>query len=104
MDTVPAELLQTHPPGEDSDFSSPVDAMRVGERIRLFLRGRWSRVQLLWRSPKGGYFLFAGEAPGRTHSITQAALERLSGEKLLLPLEEQVLSQRALKAVIHELV
>ncbi|MFM2448974.1 MAG: hypothetical protein RIS44_1424 [Pseudomonadota bacterium] len=104
MDTVPAELLETHPPGEDSDFSSPVDAMRVGERIRLFLRGRWSRVQLLWRSPKGGYFLFAGEAPGRTHSITQAALERLSGEKLLLPLEQQRLSQRALKAVIHELV
>jgi hypothetical protein len=103
MDTVPAELLETHPPGEDSDFSSPVDAMAVGHRARLFLRGRWSRVQLLWRSPKGSYFLFAGEAPGRTHSITQAALERLSGEKLLLPLEEQVLSQRALKAVIEEL-
>ncbi|MFM8900255.1 MAG: DUF1631 family protein [Burkholderiales bacterium] len=104
MDTVPAELLETHPPGEDSDFSSPVESMSVGQGIRLFLRGRWSRVQLLWRSPKGMYFLFAGEAPGRTHSITQAALERLSGEKLLLPLEEQVLSQRALKAVIDELV
>ena len=103
MDTVPAELLDTHPPGEDSDFASPVDGMRVGHRARLFLRGRWSRVQLLWRSPKGSYFLFAGEAPGRTHSITQAALERLSGEKLLLPLEDQLLSQRALKAVIDEL-
>jgi hypothetical protein len=103
MDTVPAELLDTHPPGEDSDFSSPVDAMRIGDRIRLFLHGRWSRVQLLWRSPKGGYFLFAGEAPGRTHSITQAALERLSGETLLLPLEEHPLSQRALKVVINEL-
>jgi hypothetical protein len=104
MDTVPAELLDTHPPGEDSDFSSPVDAMRVGDRIRLFLRGRWSRVQLLWRSPRGSYFLFAGEAPGRTHSVTEAALERLSGEKLLLPLVEHSLSQRALKVVIDELV
>jgi len=103
MDTVPAELLETHPPGADSDFSSSVDAMQAGHRAKIFLRGRWSRVQLLWRSPKGGYFLFAGEAPGRTHSITQAALERLSGEKLLLPLEEQRLSQRALKAVIDDL-
>jgi Protein of unknown function (DUF1631) len=103
METVPAELLDTHPPGQDSDFSSPVDAMRAGHRARLFLRGRWSRVQLLWRSPKGGYFLFAGEAAGRTHTITQAALERLSGEKLLLPLEEQVVSQRALRSVIDEL-
>ncbi len=103
MDTVPADLIDTHPASEDSDYDSVVDAMRPGSRHRLFLRGRWTRAELLWRSPLGGYFLFAGEYPGRTHSITQAALERLAGEKLLLPLEERPLSQRALQAVINEL-
>jgi hypothetical protein len=103
MDTVPADLIDTHPASEDSDFDSMVDAMRPGSRHRLFLRGRWTRAELLWRSPRGAYFLFAGEYPGRTHSITQAALERLSGEKLLLPLEERPLSQRALQTLINEL-
>lgn len=103
MDTVPADLIHTHPPGDDSNFNSIVDNLRPGNNVRMFLRGRWTRAQLLWCSAQNSYFLFSGESPGRTHSVTQAALERLSGENLLLPLEEHSLSQRALQTVTDEL-
>lgn len=103
MDTVPVDLIHTHPPGDDSNFNSIVETLRPGSNVRMFLRGRWTRAQLLWSSSQGSYFLFAGESPGRTHSATQAALERLSGEKLLLPLEDRPLSQRALRTLKDEL-
>ena len=64
---------------------------------------KWIRVQLLWRSPLGGLLLFAGESAGRTHSITELALKRLSSEGLVLPLEDQTLSERATAAVVREL-
>ena len=76
MDTVPAELLPTGEPGDDA-ASQRVEALRAADRMRIFLQGRWTAVQLLWRSDRGQFFLFAGEAAGRTHSITRRALERL---------------------------
>ena len=65
----------------EDDPSQRVEALRVGDRLRIFLQGRWSRVQLLWRSDRSLFFLFAGESPTRTHSITRRALERLSSRR-----------------------
>jgi hypothetical protein len=102
METVPAELMpsDTGAPGEDP--RKRIDALRVGDRLRLFLHGRWSRVQLLWRSDKGLFLLFAGEAVSRTHSITLRALERLSAAGLMQPLETRPLVQRALDVVMRD--
>ncbi len=102
METVPAELIDDHP-GDTAEAVNRVDAMRAGRSHRLFLRGRWTRALLLWRSPGGHYFLFASESPGRTHAVTRAALERLDAEKLLLPLEDRSLTQRAVEALMHEM-
>ncbi|MEO7007966.1 MAG: DUF1631 family protein, partial [Caldimonas sp.] len=57
MDTVPAEMLA----GDDSTEESGqrVENMRASERVRLFIHGRWTRCQLLWRSDQGLFFLFA---------------------------------------------
>ncbi|HEY4066479.1 MAG TPA: DUF1631 family protein [Burkholderiaceae bacterium] len=99
METVPAALLPNEPtPVEDS--RRRVAALAIGSRLRLFIRGRWNRVQLLWRSEKGLFFLFAGEATARTHSISLGALERLAGAGLMRPLEERTLVQRALDTVM----
>jgi hypothetical protein len=74
--------------------------LTVGLRLRVFLGGRWSRVQVLWRSEAGQHFLFASESPGRTHSMTLRALDRLCEENLVLFLEDLPLVQRSLGRVL----
>lgn len=105
MDTIPAEWIDAKPPNMliDTPQKQTTVGLKLGARRRLFLRGRWMRVQLMWRSPQGSLMLFAGESPGRTHSITEAALQRLIDENLLLPLEEKSLVQRAIEALYREL-
>ena len=82
METVPAEHLPSSGEHTEDDPSRRVEALRAGDRLRVFLQGRWSRVQLLWRSDRSLFFLFAGESPTRTHSITRRALERLSSGRV----------------------
>jgi hypothetical protein len=102
METVPADLLDdTHAGSPEAHLQ--VRAMPVGSRHHLFLHGRWTRVQLLWRSAHGDFFLFAGPDPTHTHSITRRALERLSEEGLLKPLDDVSLVQRAVDSLMHKL-
>jgi hypothetical protein len=105
METVPAELMNgdtavATPGGDPKDF---VKRMAPGERYRLFLQGGWARVQLLWRSEQGHFFLFAGEHPRQTHSVSLRALERLRAEKLLGALHEHSLIQRAVDGLLRNL-
>jgi len=102
METVPADFLATDL-GTPEEAARHVDALQTGERLRLFLRGRWTRVQLLWRSSKGQYLLFAGEHAGQTHSITRRALERLDAAGLVQPLEDRPVVQRAIDTLANEL-
>ena len=103
MDTVPADFLQTLPGGTVEETARRIDAIVPGVRQRLFVQGRWSSVQLLWRSEQGQYFLFAGERAGSTHSITRRALERLDAAGLVQPLETRPLVQRTLDALQNTL-
>jgi hypothetical protein len=104
METVPAELMPSDAAARADDPARRVDAVRVGDFERLFVQGRWQRVQLLWRSEQGLFFLFAGESAGRTHSITRRALERLAGAGLIQPLQTRSLVQRAIDSLSRELV
>ncbi len=101
METVPAKLMPESPTDEPA---KRVDALREADRVRLFVHGRWARVQLLWHSDQSLFFLFAGEHAGRTHSVTHRALERLAAAGLLQPLEARSLVQRALDNVTRELI
>jgi hypothetical protein len=103
METVPAELMPNDATARADDPARRVDALRVGDFERLFVQGRWQRVQLLWRSEQGLFFLFAGETAGRTHSITRRALERLAGAGLIQPLQTRSLVQRAIDSLSREL-
>jgi len=99
---VPADFLATDI-GAPEDAARRVDTLQPGDRLRMLVRGRWTRVQLLWRSDKTLYLLFAGERPGLTHSITRRALERLDAAGLLRPLEDKPTVQRAIDSLVNEL-
>ncbi len=103
METVPAEHLPSFGDNREEDPARRVEALRAGDRQRIFLHGRWSRVQLLWRSDRSLYFLFAGESTSRTHSITRRALERLNSAGLVQPLEVRSLVQRAVDRMMRDL-
>ena len=103
METVPAELIGNAPASQADGAGRRLDVLRVSDHLRLFLHGRWARVQLLWHSDAFLFYLFAGETPARTHSITQRALERLAAEGLMLALETRTLVQRALDAVMRDI-
>jgi Protein of unknown function (DUF1631) len=103
METVPAEHLPSSGDKVEDDPARRVEALRTGDRQRIFLQGRWTRVQLLWRSDRSLFFLFAGDSPARTHSITRRALERLSSAGLVQPIESKPLVQRAVDRMMREL-
>jgi Protein of unknown function (DUF1631) len=103
METVPAEHLPSGGDRVDDDPGKRVESMRVGDRQRIFLQGRWARAQLLWRSERSLFFLFAGESPTRTHSITRRALERLGSAGLVQPLETKPLTQRGVERMMREI-
>lgn len=103
MQTVPAEVMLGDLAQRGDDMSRRIDLLQPAQRLRLFLHGRWARVQLLWRSERALFYLFAGETPARTHSVTRRALERLAAEGLMQPLEARTLVQRALDAVMRDI-
>jgi hypothetical protein len=103
METVPAEHLPTGGDRVDDDPGKRIESVRVGDRQRIFLHGRWGRVQLLWRSDRSLFFLFAGESPAHTHSITRRALERLSSAGLVQPVEIKPLVQRAVDRMMRDI-
>ena len=103
METVPAELLGNEPSSHRDGGGRRLDFLRVSDHLRLFLQGRWARVQLLWHSDAFLFYLFASDTPARTHSITQRALERLAAEGLMQALETRTLVQRALDAVMRDI-
>ena len=102
MDTVPAALM-TETPTATEDPADWVSHVAPGARQRIFLNGRWTQAQLLWRSPRGTYFVYAGEAPGRTHSVTQRALERLRKADLVEDISANALVQRAVDALLRRI-
>jgi hypothetical protein len=104
METVPAEMMLSEPAMRADAMARHVDQLRPADRFRLFLLGRWARVQLLWRSEHSMFYLFAGETPGRTYSVTRRALERLAAEGLMQTPEARTLVERALDSVMRELV
>lgn len=105
METVPAALMnaQADPSQPGDDPRTWVAHMVVGGQYRVFLQGAWTVGQLLWRSEQGQFFLFAGETPQRTHSVSQRALERLREAELLSPLHAHSLIQRAVDGMLRNL-
>lgn len=102
LPTVPMAL-----PGDGSGASAQGDPwlsqLRPGTWCKLFLRGRWTTAQLLWRSDKDQFCLFTSPPPGPPQALTRRALARLRAEGLATALEERSLVQRAVDGMVLEL-
>lgn len=104
LDTVPAELLDSGAPAEaDIIAAAWLDAQAEGSWYRIFLRGRWSVMRLLWRSDAGGVWLFAGPHPQRNDAFNRDTLLRLRAEKLVRPLIQRSVVVRAAETLRRKL-
>ena len=108
METVPVDVLPSGSLGGlgEGDAGERVEAMRAGDRYRVFYGGAWRRVQLLWRSDRGLFFHFSGDgaAGGRNNgrSITRRALDKAASAGLVQPLESRPMVQRAADRLARE--
>ena len=100
MDTVPAELLDANvAPDADGAAAEWLDGQAPGGWFRLFLRGRWCAMRLLWQSESRTCWLFAAPWPQRNDAFNRETLLRLRREKLIRPLVERSLVVRAAESL-----
>lgn len=112
MEDVPTSVLdtlgqETVPMQDDSDPElGPkvsvewLEAQAPGAWIRVFLHGRWTAAQLLWRSDNGQFFMLTSQEAGRSHSLTRRAIEKLCRERLIAPMEARTLIERAVDNLV----
>ena len=104
MDTVPADLLAgAAAAGADAAAEAWLDGQAPGGWYRLFLRGRWTVMRLLWRSDSRARWLFAGPYPQRNDAFDRPTLVRLRAEVLVRPLVERAIVVRAAESVRRRL-
>lgn len=84
LETVPAALMgETRPPEPKLvDNSAWLKGLQIGDWLRVFLRGRWTRAQLLWRGQRSDVWMLADEDREKTYALRRGALERLHAEGL----------------------
>ncbi len=114
MDTVPADLLVTSTrdadrsdankdPDADKTAAAWLEAQSPGAWYRMFLRGRWSVMRLLWCSDARTRWLFASPHPQRNDAFEHATLLRLRAEKLIRPFVERAVVVRAAESLRRRL-
>ncbi len=104
MDTVPADLLADAVPAEaDAPAAAWLEQQAPGAWYRMFLRGRWTVMRLLWRSDSRSRWLFASPYPQRNDAFDRGALVRLRAEVLIRTLVERAVVVRAAESVRRRL-
>lgn len=85
LDTVPADLLDNLPGAGKQEADPPewLRQRRVGDWLRIFIQGKWQRVQLLHIGRHGEAYLFGRGQTDDTVALRRAALLRLRAEGLL---------------------
>lgn len=91
LDTVPADLIS------DSDGAAPASTcaddwlgqLHPGEWVRMFLQGRWTQPQLLWRGERREIWLFGDGASDATWAVRRGALLMMHGQALLKGLKQR---------------
>jgi len=104
MDTVPSELLSgAAAPVANAQAAAWLQQQVPGSWYRLFLRGRWTVMRLLWQGAPSGRWLFAGQYPQRNDAFDHDTLVRLRAEALIRPFVERALVVRAAESVRRQL-
>jgi hypothetical protein len=83
LDTVPAEFMETLPPGDDNEAAHEwLMRLKAGDWVRLFFSGRWVQAQLLWPGERREFFLFGDGASDATWAVRRSALVMMHGNGL----------------------
>jgi hypothetical protein len=64
-----------------------LDALEPGTLCRLFVQGRWTNAQLVWRSLDRSMFVFSCRRAGPSHSMPRAQLHKLRAAGLAATIE-----------------
>ncbi len=75
------------PRGETS--ATWLDRQQPGRWYRLFVRGRWTQAQLLWRSARAEQWLFSGESSQQADPMSRRALLKLRDDSLIQSFDER---------------
>jgi len=99
LPTVPMGMASER--GESAPQGDPwLAQLTAGTWCKLFVRGRWTTAQLIWRSEKDQFSLFSSPGGNRPHALTRSALARLRAEGLATALEDRNLVQRAVDGIV----
>lgn len=103
IETIPADLLNDLPQAksEPDDRATWLDARLPGDWFRLFLKGRWTRTQLLWQGRHGDVWMLADEDGEEIYALRRRALDRLYSERLASTLHPRSLVRAAALQVMH---
>ena len=80
LDTVPAELMPDLPAASPTQV--PALDLQAGLRLRIYLRGEWRLLQVLWRDRSAEHWLLRDMAHDECWALHQRALDRLAAEHL----------------------
>jgi Protein of unknown function (DUF1631) len=91
LDTVPADLLEAVGPPASPTASDQawLDSLRPGDRVRMFLQGRWVQARLLWPGERREIWLFADGASDNTWAVRRAALLTMKAEHLVKTIKQR---------------
>jgi hypothetical protein len=73
-----------------------VGALEPGTLCRLFVQGRWSTLQLVWRSLDRSMFVLTNRQADANHTLTRATLHKLRAAGLAASIERGQLIAQAL--------
>ena len=103
-DALASSPQESKPRNQDAaadECASPLEALhlQLGVWIELEIKGRWTRAQLTWQSPRKTMFVFVSGS-GTAHSMSAGSLEGLLADgKVRLVAEGRVLDD-ALEGVV----
>ncbi|MCC7150680.1 MAG: DUF1631 family protein [Rubrivivax sp.] len=96
--TVPLDMAPNAQARERAEAACDawVGTLEPGTLCRLFLQGRWTTLQVVWRSLDRSMIALAGRPAGVNHTMTRAALHKLRAAGLATSIERGQLIAHAL--------
>lgn len=106
LDTVPADLFPQGSPPEPAPRAGIawLEALRAGDWVRMFMKGRWVQAQLLWPGERREIWLFGDGASDATWAVRRHALTLMHDEHLIKGLRQRSLLRNAAEGVQREVL
>ena len=106
LDTVPADLFPQGIPPEPAPQAGIawLEALRAGDWVRMFMKGRWVQAQLLWPGERREIWLFGDGASDATWAVRRRALTLMHDEHLIKGLSQRSLLRSAAEGVQREVL